>query len=164
MASPVPPTDENESIGGQPAPPTDATPTGPGLAVVAAFLFVLALGVPALGSCLDSGSGKVDWISNRDVVLAGPLAPFFFEVGWYANIPFAIGIVALLRGRRLPVWLIVVQVLLVLASLLPVPLLGAGEAPAHLCRWGLGYWMWFAAQATIVAASLDQRRRRSHRY
>ena len=127
------------------------------LASFAIALFGCAMLFHALGTCTPVSPGAVDWLPNKQLLLQGPLAPVFLEFGWYANIPFGVALVKLLRGRRVGRWLSIVQVALVLTSLAPVTLLGASEGPATICAWGVGYWMWFVAHSLVFIASVRSR-------
>ena len=126
-------------------------------AILAIALCAMAMLFPALGTCQQISQGLVTWLANSDILLRGPFGAFFLEFGWYANIPLVIATITLFRARRVHSGVIVVQVILVLSSQLPVTLLGASEAPAVICRWGVGYWLWFAAHAIIVACSIGSR-------
>jgi hypothetical protein len=127
-------------------------------AVASIILFSLAMLFPALGTCPQIDPGNVDWLPNHHVLFYGPLGAFFLEFGWYANIPLAIVLVAIARGRPVSRWIIVTQVILTLSSFVPVELIGPSESATTICRWGPGYWMWFAAQSIAVAGAVLSRR------
>ena len=126
-------------------------------AILGIILFWLAMLFPALASCPQLIPGSIDWLDNGDVLLEGPLGPLFFEFGWYGNVPFVFVAIGLLRGHRVGRWLVIAQIVLVLSSLLPVTLLGPSETPTVICRWGLGYWLWFAAQVLVAGAGIASR-------
>ncbi len=122
--------------------------------------FVAALAYPAVGTCLGSAR-EVTWFENSNILLFGWLAIFAGQPGWFANVPFAIAVFRLTRRQRVALPLIGVQ-----AALLGIALVtlhpGLGLRLPHnegfdepVCALGPGFWLWVAAQATVLLVSLS---------
>ena len=127
---------------------------------IALACFVAALAYPAVGTCLGSAR-EVTWFENSNVLLFGWLAVFAFQPGWFANIPFAIAVFKLWRGQRVALPLVGAQAVLVGAALVTLhPSLGF-RLPHNegfdepVCALGPGFWLWVAAQATVLLVSLS---------
>lgn len=133
-------------------------------AIVALATFGAALAFPAIGTCYAGSNGTLpNWFENQNILLFGWLAVFVGQVGWFANIPFALNIRSFLR-QRLPSRLAVasesVLVASAAASLQPV----AGMSLPHnegyseaVCFLGVGFWLWLSAHFTVIMASVALR-------
>lgn len=135
------------------------------VALAACAFFAAAMAFPAVGTCPDARGGpSPEWFDNRYILLFGWLAVFIGQAGWFANIPFALTITALLRGRVPGRWLVAAHAgLLALGVVSLQPRFGMrlphNEAFSDpVCRIGGGFWLWVAAHVVTIAAAWAVRR------
>lgn len=117
-----------------------------------------ALSFPAVGTCIN-GYGP-HWFKNENVLIWGWTALLIGQIGWYANIPFAINSVNLVRNKRSHAGYLIAQFVLLLTAMVTLhPTFGMqlphNEAWSEpVCALGLGFWMWVGAHVSIILASL----------
>jgi hypothetical protein len=134
-----------------------------GLAAVALACFVLALAFPAVGTCYAPGSPLPDWFENQNILFFGWMAALVGQFGWFANIPFAVTLVFLARGKPLPWYVPAGQLtflIFAIVSLLPAfgMMLPHNEGYSEpVCWLGRGFWLWVAAQAIALVGALVAR-------
>lgn len=133
-------------------------------AIVGVTAFVAALAFPAVGTCYRGSDGALpNWFENQNIIFFGWLAAAAGQVGWFANVPFALNIHSLLRGARPNGWFIVLEAgLLGFAVFSLQPRLGL-RLPHNegydeaICYLGTGFWLWVMAHGVVLAATIALR-------
>lgn len=137
-----------------------------GCAAGSLAFFLVACAFPAIGTCSRDPAHLINWFENSVVVLFGWLGVFLFQLGWFANLPLVVHLMALMLDWRPRRWLLATHaVLLSIGAITLQPALGFdlphNEAWSEpICRLGAGFWLWLAAHAVALAAMAIQYRAR----
>jgi hypothetical protein len=124
------------------------------MAIFALACFIGAMYFPSIGTCYKD-SESITWFDNVTVVWWGWGGLFFGQYGWYANIPFAIGLISLILGRRFYSYIIPsIQIILFLWAIMPIPLAHNEGYSERVCAHGSGFWLWIGAQALVAMGTI----------
>lgn len=131
------------------------------IAAMAALLFFFAaLAFPAVGTCVMSTTAEPNWFDNANILLFGWLAIIQGQIGWFANVPFAVNVVKLVLGKKPVLTAALAQALLLFAAVWTLRP-SAGMELLHneafdepVCRLGPGFWLWVTAQTLVCFASI----------
>lgn len=104
-----------------------------------------------------------NWFDNSNILFFGWMAAVFGQFGWFANIPFFVSAVLLIRGRRPPSVLPILQAVFVLMAVVTLQRSLGMRLPHNegyeepVCWLGAGFWLWVAAQSMMCLAALAAR-------